>query len=99
MVKTFLHNYGPAATVDDSSRSGVSEPGHDDPDNQEAAKLKTIHDKSPGPDQWKRSLIVADPQSDLLMGQVTNAKAAVLVFSGSNDAVSMPLLTFDRYLA
>jgi tetratricopeptide (TPR) repeat protein len=99
MVRLFMQNYGPAAAVNRGPESSLRGSAEDVPDGQEGEELHRVFDKSPGPSEWKRSLIVADPHGDVLVGRVTNAKAVALVFTGSNDALSLPLLTFDRYLA
>src|SRR6202043_3781310 len=39
------------------------------------------------------------PGRDVMVAEVPNAATAVLIFTGGNDAVSMPLPLFDRYLA
>jgi tetratricopeptide (TPR) repeat protein len=92
MVRMFLQNYGPAASL----AAGL--PEHD-PNHAEQDPLRVIADKAPAMSEHRRSLIVPDPERDVLPAPVAHAQAAVLIFTGSNDAVSMPLTLFDRYLA
>jgi tetratricopeptide (TPR) repeat protein len=91
MVRTFLQNYGLASEMSLGSASAASRPG--DPE------LQVIRDKAPGQEERVRPLLVADPEREVQLAEVTGAQTAVLVFSGSADEVSIPLALFDRYLA
>lgn len=98
MVRMFLRNYGPA-TVSFDLANAASRPAEGDPDLAEWEELRTIDEKAPGEEEWLRPLVAADPEGDMLVCKVAAAQRAVLVFTGGNDAVSMPLSIFDRYLA
>jgi tetratricopeptide (TPR) repeat protein len=98
MVRMFLRNYGPA-TVDFDLANAASRPAEGDPDRDEWEELRIIVEKAPGEAEWLRPLVAADPDGDVLVCEVAAAQRAVLVFTGGNDAVSMPLPIFDRYLA
>ena len=99
MVRMFARNYGPAGVMDLSSANAATFPAEGDPDRAEQEEFQTLADKAPSPAEQVRPLIVADPECDVLMAKVNEAETAVLVFTGSNDAVSMPLPIFDHYLA
>jgi tetratricopeptide (TPR) repeat protein len=96
MVRVFLQNYGPAAEVDarDATETREGIPGV-----TELEELRALAFRAPGPEEQKRPLIVADPHRDVLIGEKAGAQTVVLIFTGSNDSVSMPLPLFDRYLA
>jgi tetratricopeptide (TPR) repeat protein len=98
MVRMFLRNYGPA-TVNFDLANAASRPAEGDPDRAEWEELRTIAEKAPGEAEWLRPLVAADPDGDVLVCEVAAAQRAILVFTGGNDAVSMPLAIFDRYLA
>jgi tetratricopeptide (TPR) repeat protein len=99
MVRTFLRNYGPAAAAPGCSASAANRAAAGDPDRADEEEIQTVADKAPGRAERVRPLVVADPERDVLLAEVTGAESAVLVFTGSNDAVSMPLPIFDRYMA
>jgi tetratricopeptide (TPR) repeat protein len=46
-----------------------------------------------------RSPLIQDPKREILVGRLRNAESAVLVFTASNDSVSIPLRSFDRFMA
>jgi len=99
MVRMFLRNYGPASAGGGSgsaSAAGLMETGSATAEEEE---LRAILEKAPGASEHCRPLIVPTSDQDVLVGEVAGAQAAVLVFTGSNDAVSMPLPIFDRYMA
>lgn len=99
MVKTFLLNYGPASSGTLNAASAVTFSREDDPDRLQVEELQAIADKAPRPEEWVRPLLVADAEREVLLAQARSTETAVLVFTGSNDSVSMPLPLFDRYLA
>jgi tetratricopeptide (TPR) repeat protein len=99
MMKVFLQNYGPAAGNGSDLPGNAANSAGALPCGIEEDELRTIESKAPGPAEWKRPLIVPDGEREVLFAPVTNADDAVLIFTGSNDAVSMPLPLFDRYLA
>jgi tetratricopeptide (TPR) repeat protein len=86
-IRTFVHNYGPAARF-------PQQPGA-----PEEKVLRTLVEQAPPAAQRLRPLLVNDPDRDVLTVETPHAKAAVLVFTGSNDSVAMPLEIFDHYLA
>ena len=55
--------------------------------------------KSPRDDELRRPLIIDDPTRDVIVCEAEDAKAAILVFTGNNDAFGIPLPIIDRYLA
>jgi tetratricopeptide (TPR) repeat protein len=91
MVRMFLRNYGPAATADGDSAVASQ--------TAEEEELHTILRRAPDPAKLRRALVVPASDQDVMIGEVDGALSAVLVFTGSNDAVSMPLPLFDRYMA
>jgi tetratricopeptide (TPR) repeat protein len=99
MIKVFLQNYGPAAGNGSYPPASTATAADALLGGMEVDELRTIERKAPGPAEWKRSLLVPNGERDVLIAPVRNADTAVLVFTGSNDAVSMPLPLFDRYLA
>jgi hypothetical protein len=96
MVRMFVRNYGPASALAAVPPGAAGD--HDDPGHDDEAELRALADAAPGPAAWRRPLVDADPERDVLVADAA-AATAVLVFTGSNDAVSMPLALFDRYLA
>jgi tetratricopeptide (TPR) repeat protein len=98
MVRTYLRNYGPTSALSLGPTTGQGV-GRSDPDGVTDAEFRILADKAPKPAMWARPLLVADPARDVLAATCDGASAAVLVFTGSNDAVSMPLALFDRHLA
>jgi tetratricopeptide (TPR) repeat protein len=99
MVRVFLRNYGPASTMTGGWEGAVTQPSQGDPDRAEWEELQAIASKAPSSAGRLRPLVVADPQRDLLLAEVPKTETAVLIFTGANDAVSIPLPIFDRYLA
>jgi tetratricopeptide (TPR) repeat protein len=99
MMKVFLQNYGPAAGNGSYASASVATAADALPGRIEEDELLTIERKAPGLAEWRRLLIAPDGERDVVIAAVRNADTAVLVFTGSNDAVSMPLPLFDRYLA
>jgi tetratricopeptide (TPR) repeat protein len=99
MVRMFLRNYAPASTQAFGSEDAANRPAEGDPDRAEWDELQAIAGRAPRPEDRLRPLVEADPERDVLIAAVKKADAAVLVFTGGTDAVSMPLPVFDRYLA
>lgn len=99
MVRMFVRNYGPASTTSLDWSNPATRPAEGDPDRAEWEELRAIAEKAPGEKEWFRPLVAADPESDVAVCEVDGAQRGVLVFTGGNDAVSMPLGIFDRYLA
>ena len=96
MVRMFLRNYGPASVIDPGTSNADT---GNDVGRVELDELRQIADKAPQPGQWKRPVIPAHAEKDVIVAEVENAEVALLVFAGSNDAVSLPLQLFDRYMA
>jgi tetratricopeptide (TPR) repeat protein len=99
MVRVFLRNYGPASELAPNSVASESRLAEGDPDRADEEELKAVSDKAPRQEQRVRPLVVNDPTSDVLVAEVRGAETGLLIFTGSNDAVSIPLPIFDRYLA
>jgi len=89
MVRLFARNFGPAIAPDAGGGAGA---GEDD-------ELRRLEAGTPRPGQWKRGVLADDPLRDFIVAEAPGARTAVLVFTGGNDAVSIPLRVFDRYLA
>ena len=109
-MKTFLRNYGPASDGDLEWASATARPAERDleqarpllvadPDRTKEQEIQTIANQAPGPAEFVRPLVVADADRDVLLAEVEGAETAVLVFTGTNDELSLPLPLFDRYLA
>lgn len=99
MVRMFARNYGPALAGVPGSAEAGNRPTEGDPDRAEWDELESIANRAPDSAQQLRPLVDADPECDVLLAEVQGADTAVLIFTGGNDAVSMPLPIFDRYLA
>ncbi len=84
MVRVFLQNFGAARAPALAAAEDETHP---------------LDDRTPGAAEWKRPVLVNDPASDLVVAEAPGARTVVLVFTGSNDGVSFPLVLFDRYLA
>jgi tetratricopeptide (TPR) repeat protein len=99
MVRTFLWNYGPALKEGLSWEEGADRPAEGDPDRAEWDELQALANKAPGSEERMRPLVLNDPERDVLLAEEKDADTALFIFTGGNDAISMPLLIFDRYLA
>lgn len=94
MVRVFLRNFGLAAALLPQLETASPSPAYD-PDATERRELQTLAERAPAA---TRPIIAFDPRRDIIIPDATNSSTAVLVFSGTNDAVAMPLPVFDRYL-
>lgn len=94
-VQTVMRHYGPAATL---SRLPAA-PVRGDAEYADDGKLRALIAAAPQPERWLRPLLTDDPTLDVLTVRPEHAQTALMVFTGSNDRVSMPLTVFDRYLA
>jgi tetratricopeptide (TPR) repeat protein len=83
IVRTFLRTYGPAAELATA------------PD----AEFAALRAKAPPEAERRRAVLRTDAQDDVQVGAVPGAADGVLLFAGSNDALSMPLPLFDLFLA
>ena len=99
MARMFLRNYGPGLKEPLAPPHSVLAPGKGDLDRAEWEEIQTIAAKAPNSAERLRPLLVAEPERDVQIAPVANAKSAVLVFTGGNDAISMPLAVFDRYVS
>jgi len=66
---------------------------------REKSAYQMLERAAPAEAQWRRPLVVAAPLLDVQVADVPGARSGVLVFTGALDGVSMPLSTFDRYMA
>jgi tetratricopeptide (TPR) repeat protein len=99
MVRTFVRHYGPAAALPLGPATARGRLRGPDPDHATEAELQALADKAPDLAEHRRPVLAIDPKRDVLVAQVGGSEVGVLVFTGSNDAVSMPLALFDQYLA
>jgi tetratricopeptide (TPR) repeat protein len=92
-VKLFRKSFGPAsaAETDLAWLGDLTGDAHD--------TFKRLADAAPAPPTWKRPLIVPAPGDEAQFVEMPGAKAAVLVFTGAQDIIAMPLTIFDRHLA
>jgi tetratricopeptide (TPR) repeat protein len=70
-----------------------------DPDFAKEKDLELIASQAPALSDQRRTSLVPDAERDVLIATMPGADTAVLVFTGTNDEVSMPLEIFDRYLS
>lgn len=73
-------------------------------DRARAAQLREqqflhIQATAPRDHELLRTLVTDNKFRDVIVAEAPNAKTCVLVFTGLNDVVSMPLPIFDRYMA
>jgi tetratricopeptide (TPR) repeat protein len=85
-VTLFMENSGLAAAV------------HVDAAEPEDVELQRLADAAPEARHRRRHLLDNDPRSDVLTA-VAGTDSAVLIFTGSNDGIAMPLRIFDAYMA
>jgi tetratricopeptide (TPR) repeat protein len=97
-IRTFMRNYGPAAKLS-SAPTSAGQPAQPDPDHAEEQILGHVIARAPAPGLRLRPILVNNADRDVLTVGPRHAQTAVLVFTGSNDAISMPLESFDLYLA
>jgi tetratricopeptide (TPR) repeat protein len=100
-LRAFLKNFGPGSALNREHGVATAREGTDRAPNTSAGDdiFEALADAAPPERQWRRSLVVPDPQLEVQVAQVRDAISAVLVFTGAADGVSMPLPIFDRYLA
>jgi tetratricopeptide (TPR) repeat protein len=68
-------------------------------DSEAERQLVDIHRKAPADHRLLRPPLSQEPQRDMLVARTPGAETLVLVFAASNDSISIPLRTFDRYMA
>jgi tetratricopeptide (TPR) repeat protein len=98
-VRTVMRTFGPAAGMQPERQATEHGATSSPLEASEVTKLQALADRAPAAARRLRPLLVADPARDVLIVGSDPTEAAVLVFAGSNDAVSMPLSVFDLYLA
>ncbi len=69
-----------------------------DPDAADRGELRTLLDGAPLAPAHARAAVVSDPLRDVIIPEGIHSKTALLVFTGANDALTMPVPVFDRYL-
>jgi tetratricopeptide (TPR) repeat protein len=69
------------------------------PARAEEEDLEALFENAPADHALSRPVMEGDPDRDVIIAAAQGAPAAVLVFTGAADAVSMPLPIFDRYVA
>jgi tetratricopeptide (TPR) repeat protein len=100
MVRAFLKNFGPGSALTREIADAAFERNEEE-GGAAAGKdvFQLLAERAPAETEWRRSLIAASPELDVQVAEVAGSRAAVLVFTGAGDGVSMPLSIFDRYLA
>ena len=98
VVRMFLRNFGPASAGEIASLQNSAQP-RGPAQTAEEDELRILAQRAPGPPRFKRPLAVLLPDQDVAISEASRSSTALLIFAGSNDAVSMPLPVFDRYLA
>lgn len=108
MVKAVALNFGhqgrrdwdatPAVATSNAAAVGQGG-GQSDPAYLEEEALRELMAKAPRDGELARSLMVDDPERDVIIAEAHRATTAVLVFTGTNDGMSFPLVILDRYLA
>lgn len=96
VVRAFAHNFGLAAKMPPSADTAGQQSGTTDA----AARrdLQTLLDRAPKMPASARAAISADPRRDVIIPEGAKSDTALLIFAGINDALSMPLEVFDRYV-
>jgi tetratricopeptide (TPR) repeat protein len=97
MVRVFLRNFGLAAELLPRIDKPPAQNPAFDPDAAERSELRRLAERAPVASG--RAGIAADPRCDVTIPEGARSGTALLVFTGTNDAVAMPLPIFDRYLA
>lgn len=76
------------------------DPGRADaPEHKLEKELGIIVRKAPAAERRLREPVVDDPERDVLLVESARNECAVLLFTGTNDGLSIPLQAFDLYLA
>jgi tetratricopeptide (TPR) repeat protein len=99
MMRVFLLNYGPGAASGSSPVESRANAADGLPGSVEEEELRIVARKAPAAAEWRRPIVVPDGERDVLVAPAPDAETALLVFTGSNDAVSISLPLFDRFLA
>lgn len=61
--------------------------------------LRRLYRRAPADAALARPIVVDEEASDVLVAECIGAQTVVIVFTGTNDRVWLPLPMFDRYLA
>ncbi len=104
MVKSVALNFGHHGRRDWQTAPSVVLPRREtgaqgDPAYLEEEALRVLVAKAPRDGELMRQLMVDDPERDVIVAEAGGATTAVLVFTGTNDGMSFPLVILDRYLA
>jgi tetratricopeptide (TPR) repeat protein len=63
------------------------------------ADLRALYRRAPADAVLMRPVVVDEEEADVLVAECVGARTVVIVFTGTNDRVWLPLPMFDRYLA
>lgn len=96
-VKMFVQNFGPAAGLKLDATSAAD--GAQDDATDQSVSSQALLARAPGAARRLRPLIDSDSGREVVVAELKHAATAVLVFTGMNDAVSIPLTIFDRFMA
>ena len=99
MVRVFRRTYLAEGQLVLGQLRGDANASEADLDTAAEQDLRTLAERAPPEVQRVRPLVAPQPNEDVIEVICPVAKTAVLIFTGFNDAVSIPLATFDRYLA
>jgi tetratricopeptide (TPR) repeat protein len=98
VVRAFVHNFGLADEMPPSAEPTGQQPGTTNPDAAARHELQILLDRAPKMPASARAAMTADPRRDVIIPEGANSDTAMLIFAGINDALSMPLEVFDRYV-
>jgi tetratricopeptide (TPR) repeat protein len=90
-VRTYLKLFGPESPLGGKLSQTTNE--------RDENVFRELESRAPGKAQLKRPLVISEPQLDVQVAAVNGTDSAVLVFTGGEDGVAMPLAIFDRYMA
>jgi tetratricopeptide (TPR) repeat protein len=99
MVRVYQRNYGPAAGLALPEATPDDDPAETDAPYVNEAELRCLAAQAPDPARHRRPIVVVDPGLEMQVCPVAGAETVLLVFTGSNDTVAMPLPLFDSFLA
>jgi tetratricopeptide (TPR) repeat protein len=95
-VRTFRRNFGPA--LQDAQEADAAQTGGP-AGAQEEDVFDRLRAAAPAQREWKRPLLVPRAREEVQIIESGGSEQALLVFSGGNDGMAMPLPIFDRFLA
>jgi len=99
MVRAFLRTYRADATLVLGQQGGGADPVPTDLDTPSERELRALAERTPPAVLRLRSLVDLQPDIDVIQATCPGAKTAALIFTGFNDALSIPLAIFDPFLA